>query len=344
MSTVSKNVSRKLVLIKIEKLYFDNRILLFICVFDFVIIDITKAYKLDFDMRSKLFVPASRPELFPKALNSEADALSFDLEDAVVESRKAEARENLRQFLASDAARTSKKVFIVRINPAETTHFAADLEAVVCSRLDFLNLPKAADAQQVRDIAATMAKLELQQGIKVPIRMLLNLESPAGLRNAYALASAHARVAGLQLGFADLFEPLAIARSNRAAVDQAMFLARMAAGEAGIFVCDSAYANTADGEGFRLEALRARDMGFIGKSCIHPSQIALANEVFRPSDDDIAHAVKVVASLVEATAQEMGAYLIDGKMIDEPFIKRAKAIVTQAKQLGLLPADTAAVS
>ena len=93
-------------------------------------------------MRSKLFVPASRPELFPKALAGEADALSFDLEDAVIESRKAEALENLRAFLFSPEALQSRKTFIVRINAASTKHFRADLEAVLTPRVDLVNLPK----------------------------------------------------------------------------------------------------------------------------------------------------------------------------------------------------------
>jgi citrate lyase subunit beta/citryl-CoA lyase len=292
-------------------------------------------------MRSKLFVPASRPELFSKALNSDADALSFDLEDAVLESRKAEARDNLRQFLLSEAALNSSKTFIVRVNAADTPHFVADMEAVICPRLDLLNLPKSGEGQEVRDIADMMSDIEARKGVQSPIRLLLNIETPFGLRNAPALAAAHERVAGLQLGFGDLFEPLGIARDNQAAVAAAMFQVRMAAGEAGIFVCDSAYANTTDKEGFSREAARARDMGFIGKSCIHPSQIALANQVFRPSDSEIAHAIKVVESLSGAVAQERGAYVIDGRMIDEPFIQRAKAIVAQAGMLGLLPSAMA---
>ncbi|MEN3366782.1 MAG: citrate lyase subunit beta / citryl-CoA lyase [Burkholderiales bacterium] len=291
-------------------------------------------------MRSKLFVPASRPELFQKALASEADALSFDLEDAVVESRKSEARENLRLFLQSDAALKSEKTFIVRINPSDTGHFEADLEAVLLPRLNLLNVPKTGTAQEVRHVANAMAPIETKNNVSAPIQLLLNIETPTAVRNAYELASAHPRVAGLQLGFGDLFEPLAISRANTAAIDSTMFLIRMAAGEAGVFACDSAFANTADKEGFRAEAQRARDFGFVGKSCIHPSQIALANAVFRPTEAEIAHALKVVASIEHASAKGLGAYVIDGKMIDEPFIKRAKAIVAQAQQLGLLSADS----
>ena len=289
-------------------------------------------------MRSKLFVPASRPELFPKALASEADALSFDLEDAVIESRKAEARENLRAFLFSPEALQSRKTFIVRINAASTKHFRADLEAVLTPRVDLVNLPKPDSAQEVQQVAAVMAAIEAEKGLQKPTSLLLNIETAAALRIAYDLATAHARVAGLQIGFEDLFGPLAISRSNIAAVKATMFKVRMAAGEAGIFVCDSAYANIKDMEGFRVEATRARDYGFIGKSCIHPSQVAVANAVFQPSETEIAHALKVVASIENARADGLGAYVVDGRMIDEPFIRRAQSIVAQARQLGLLNA------
>jgi citrate lyase subunit beta/citryl-CoA lyase len=295
-------------------------------------------------MRSKLFVPASRPELFAKALASAADALSFDLEDAVAESRKDEARRYLAEFLRSDAARASDKTFIVRVNPCGSPHFEADLEAVLLPRLDLLNLPKPASAQQVRDVAAAMERAERANGVAAPVRLLLNVETPAALRIAHELASAHVRVAGLQLGFGDLFEPLAIARRNEAAVHSAMFAMRIAAGEAGIFAYDSAFADVKDGEGFLAEAMRARDLGFIGKSCIHPSQVALANQAFRPTDAEIAHALKVVDAVAAAAAQGMGAYMVDGKMIDEPFARRAQAIIRQARSLGLLPACPPATS
>jgi citrate lyase subunit beta/citryl-CoA lyase len=239
-------------------------------------------------------------------------------------------------FLQSNAALNSKKILIVRINAGDTIHFQADLDAILLPRVDLLNVPKTSTAQDVNQVVAAMETVEARNNVSAPIRMLLNIETPQALRNAHALASAHSRVAGLQLGLGDLFEPLAISRTNTAAIDSAMFLVRMAAGEAGVYVCDSAFANTADKEGFRAEARRARDLGFVGKSCIHPSQVALANEVFRPTEAEIAHALKVVASIDHAAAQGLGAYVIDGKMIDEPFIRRAQAIVAQARLLGLL--------
>lgn len=291
-------------------------------------------------MRSKLFVPASRPELFAKALAGEADAISFDLEDAVAESRKDAARSHLRTLLHSPAAMESKKIFIVRVNPFDSIHFQADLEAVIHPRLDYLNLPKPSSAREVGEVAQAMCRIEAECGISTPIRLLLNIETPTALRNAYELARADPRVAGLQLGLGDLFEPLAIARSNQSAIESTLFALRMAAGEAGVFVCDSAFANIKDAEGFRAECQRARNFGLIGKSCIHPSQIAQANEIFRPTDAEISHALKVVESIAEAAAAGVGAYVVDGKMIDEPFIQRARAIVAQARQLGLLPVPT----
>jgi len=287
-------------------------------------------------MRSKLFVPGSRPELFPKALASAADALSFDLEDAVAEPRKPEARAALRALLQSGAAAAGGQTLIVRVNALDTPHFAADVAEVVRPGLHMINLPKVECAEQVRAAAQALAQAEAANAVARPVRLLLNIESPRGLRVAAELAAAHPRVAGLQLGLGDLFEPNGIARRDGRAITQAMFTLRMAAAEAGVFAYDSAFADVADSAGFRAEAEMARNLGFLGKSCIHPSQIALANAVFRPSDAEIAHAVRVVDAAARAEADGIGAYLVDGKMVDRPFFERARAIVDAARQLGLL--------
>jgi len=289
-------------------------------------------------MRSKLFVPGSRPELFDKALAGPADGLSFDLEDSVTADRKAQARATLREMLRGEQARASAKTLIVRVNAMDTPYFAADIAAVVQPGLHLVNLPKPESVDDVRSAVAAIELAEQDNGVTEPVRLLLNIESPRALRLAYELASAHPRVAGLQLGLGDLFEPLGIARRENAAIQQAMFAVRMAAGEAGVFAYDAAYANIKDDAGFRAEAELAQRLGFLGKSCIHPSQIAAANEVFRPSDAEIAHAVKVLEAAREADAKGVGAYVVDGKMIDPPFFARAQAIVATAKRMGLLPA------
>lgn len=289
-------------------------------------------------MRSKLFVPGSRPELFPKALDGPADALSFDLEDAVAENRKAEARAQVGALLRSAAAQASGKTLIVRVNAIDTPHFEADVAAVVCEGLHLLNLPKAESVDQVQAAAAALQAAEKANGVRRAVRLMLNVESPSGLRQAAAMAQAHARVAGLQLGLGDLFEPLGIARRDAANVHAAMFAMRLAAGEAGVFAYDSAFADVKDAEGYVAEAEMARRLGYLGKSCIHPSQVMLAHRVFRPPEADIARALRVVEAARDAQARGVGAYLVDGRMVDAPFVRSAEAILADARRLGLLPA------
>jgi len=288
-------------------------------------------------MRSKLFVPGTRPELFDKALASAADGICLDLEDAVSESRKDEARHMVRELLQGIATDTGKTV-IVRVNAMDTPHFEQDVIAVVQSGVHLLNLPKPESAAHVRTAVAAIERAEKANGVDKPVGLLLNIETPVALRMAAALALADARVVGLQLGLGDLFEPLGIARREPAAIQQAMFATRIAAGEAGIYAYDSAFADIRDAEGFRAEAMLSRRMGFLGKTCIHPSQVAIANEVFRPTDEEIAHAVKVIEATRDADAKGVGAYVVDGKMIDIPFVRRAHAIVASARTLGLLAA------
>ncbi len=281
-------------------------------------------------MRSKLFVPGSRPEFFPKALASQADSLSFDLEDAVPEAGKAEARRLIGQALQSPDFAASKKTIIVRVNGLATPHFTADLAAVVGPRLDLLNLPKVESAEDIRTVAKALTHLEAERGLIRPIGILANIESPRGLRFAAEIACADPRVAGLQIGFADLLEPLGIDRTDAAAIHQLQLAVRLAAGEAGIWACDAAYGNLKDLDGYRTEAVAAKRLGYIGKSCIHPSQIALANEIFRPTAEEIAFAARVVEA---AGRTSVGAFTIDGRMIDAPFIKRAHAVLAIARQL-----------
>jgi citrate lyase subunit beta/citryl-CoA lyase len=289
-------------------------------------------------MRSKLFVPASRPELFAKALAGDADALSFDLEDAVQESRKADARRTLEEFLRQVSEQPAGKILIVRVNGLTTPHFEADLRAVAWPGVDMINLPKPQSAEDVRAAAAALARVEAERRIGRPIGILANIESPRGLRLALEIATAHPRVVGLQLGLGDLFEPYGIDRADARAVHATQLTVRVAAAEAGIWACDTVYGTVADPEGFTREAEAARRLGFIGKSCIHPTQVPLANTVFRPSNAEIAAALRVVEAARGAERSGVGAFLVDGRMIDIPFVKRAEAILAAARRLGLTPA------
>lgn len=282
-------------------------------------------------MRSKLFVPGSRPDLFAKALAGPADVLSFDLEDAVADEKKGDARRALAAFLRALQPGHGKTI-IVRVNGVDSPHFAADLDAVVGPGLDIVNLPKPSGPDDVRACAEALATRAGHEGIGI----LANIETPRALRLAREIASASPRVVGLQLGWADLLGPLAIERDSPAVVQAIQLQVRLAAGEAGVWAYDGAYTNVGDPDGFRREAEAARRLGFIGKSAIHPSQVPIANEVFRPSEAEIAQAQRVVRAAGAARIAGIGVFTVDGKMVDAPIVRRAEALLALALRLGLV--------
>jgi citrate lyase subunit beta/citryl-CoA lyase len=287
-------------------------------------------------MRSKLFLPGTRPELFAKGLASAADALSFDLEDSVAPERKAEARKQVAAALRDPATRAAGKLAIVRVNAPGTPHFAEDVAALAGPGLDVINLPMVESAAMVREAVAMIEQAEAAAGAGASA-ILANIETPRGLRLAAEIACAHPRVAGLQIGYGDLFEPFGIARDEEAALQQVRLAVRLAAAEARIPAFDGALAAIAAPERCRAEAEAARRLGFAGKSCIHPSQIALINAAFQPSAAEIARAARIVAAANEAEAKGIGAYTVDGQMVDAPFVASAHALMALAARLGLSP-------
>ena len=280
-------------------------------------------------MRSKLFVPGARPELFDKALASAADALSFDLEDSVPEAGKQAARANIASFLARADVLASNKLLIARTNATDSPHFAADLAAMAVPGLWLLNIPKVESAAQVRQVVVALERAEAANGVTRPIGLLLNIETPRGLRLAAELAGAHPRVAGLQLGLGDLFAPNGIARTP-ANVHAVLFAVKMAATEAGVFACDGAWPDVADAEGFRTEAMLAQQLGYIGKSCIHPRQVGQANTIFSVAEAELDEARRIVAAAQAASDLGRGAFLFEGRMIDVPYLRRAEALLAGA--------------
>ncbi|HUO03319.1 MAG TPA: CoA ester lyase [Rhizomicrobium sp.] len=275
-------------------------------------------------MRSKLFVPASRPELFAKAEASAADSLSFDLEDSVVETRKDEARGILADYLKSRTA--NGKAIVVRINAANTGYFDADVEAMVAAGVEILNQPMVRDLEDLAKLENRIAQYERHPG---RVKILANIETPQSLRRAVALA-VHPRVMGLQVGYADLLEPCGLDRRDEAVLSHIRLTVRFAAAEAGIPVYDGAFAGVSDPEFFERECAAARRHGFSGKSCIHPSQVAIANKAFAPTEAEIARAHKIIAAA--SHAKGAGAFLVDGQMIDKPFLLRAQEIVRLSEQ------------
>jgi citrate lyase subunit beta/citryl-CoA lyase len=279
-------------------------------------------------MRSKLFVPGSRPELFAKAACSEADAISFDLEDAVAHHRKEGARSAVFSFLRSNPLGPAK-VSIVRVNAIGTPWFERDIAAAVEAGADIVNLPKVESAADI-DVALTAIGRAADGPKKVGL--LANIETPKGIRLAAEIAAAHARVVGLQLGLVDLFLPLGIARHEASAVQYARLAVRLAAGEAGIPAYDAAFTDIRNPAGCRQEAEDARALGYNGKSCIHPSQVAIVNQVFAPRDAELAHARKVLEAAYAEAARGSQAFALDGHLIDAPMIAHARNVMAAARR------------
>ncbi|KRB05061.1 CoA ester lyase [Lysobacter sp. Root690] len=283
-------------------------------------------------MRSKLFVPGVRPELFDKALAGDADALSLDLEDAVAEERKAAARIAVAAFVGSEAVAASRKLIIVRVNDPTSAHFAADLAAVARDGVALINLPKIESADALHMAVAAIERAEALNGVSQPIGLLVNIETPRALLHAADIAAAHPRVAGLQLGLADLFEDAGIERYDLANVHAAMFAVRMAAAAAEVFALDSAYADLHDEAGYVAEARAARRLGFLGKTCLHPRQVALANSAFAATPAELEAARRIVDAAAAAPDGGRGVFVVDGRMIDLPFLKRAQALLASARR------------
>lgn len=267
-------------------------------------------------LRSKLFVPGARPELFEKALAGDADALSFDLEDAVPENRKAAARTRLGEFLRSDLVKASGKTIIVRVNAIGTPQFADDVAAIANTRVDFINLPKCDDASVVQAAAAAIGNT----------KVLANIETPRGLARV-AEIGAHPVVAGIQIGLNDLFATLGMDRRRAEHVHTALWAVRLGAAEAGRFAIDGAWPDIVDEAGFRAEAQLARSMGYVGKSCVHPAQVALVNAVFGRDAAALHRARRIIVASEAAGAAGRGAFTLDGVMIDRPAIDQARRLL-----------------
>jgi len=285
-------------------------------------------------MRSKLFVPGSRPEFFEKAMRSAADALTFDLEDAVAPAQKPAARRAIGDFLGG-LGRGHDKLTIVRTNAVDHAGFAEDVDAAVSANLDYISLPKLESADEVHRAVRTIAAAEKRKGLDRPIGILATVESPRGLRLAYEITSADPRVAALQVGLADLFAPLRIER-HAAALGPVRFAVKMAAAEAGVPAYDTVWTDVNDRAGYERDARDALAMGFLGKSCIHPSQVDLANRVFTPPEKEIGWAQKVLAAAELPENMGKGAFTVDGRMVDEPFFREARATIALARRLKLV--------
>ena len=274
-------------------------------------------------VRSLLFVPGDRPDRFPKAAASGADALILDLEDSVAPGRKPEARSAIADWLAGERAVPS----LVRINPLDSGYARDDLAAVLGGRPDGIVLPKAEGAESVR------ALVEMAEGDCPPI-LPIATETPAAVFHLGGYPSVAARLLGLTWGAEDLPAAIGAATSRNedgtltAPYEMVRALTLFAAHAAGVAAIDTVYPAIADTEGLRAYVARGRRDGFTGMMAIHPSQIAIINAGFTPTEAEIAHARAVVQAFADNPGA--GALRLDGRMIDAPHLKQAQALLARA--------------
>ncbi|WP_404926421.1 HpcH/HpaI aldolase/citrate lyase family protein [Mesorhizobium sp. ORM16] len=284
--------------------------------------------------RSLLFVPAHVPRFVEMAHERGADGVILDLEDSVPQDQKGEARRQLRDSVAK-VSRKGASV-LVRVNRGFRA-LAADLDAAVMAGVHALVLPKTDSAEWVLEIANAVSDLERERNLPLGrIRFLAQIETPGALQRLAAIASAHPRMVAMALGPEDF--SAAVGGSPEfdllLAPNLSVLFAARAAGLLPLGFVGS-IGEFSDGDKLREAATRARRLGFVGALAIHPTQVAIFNEAFSPSVQELAWAHRVVAAENDSSALGRGAFALDGKMVDAPIIRRAREILALDAQAEL---------
>jgi citrate lyase subunit beta / citryl-CoA lyase len=280
--------------------------------------------------RSVLFMPGSNARALEKAKTLPADALIFDLEDAVVPDAKEMARQ-----MVCDAVRQGgygTREIIVRVNALGTPWGDVDLAAVATCGADAILLPKVESGDMVREGLRILTEYSAPEALET----WCMLETPRGILRAEDIA-ANPRVAALVMGTSDLAKELR-ARHTRERLPMLPSLGWcVLVGRAyGLAVLDGVHLDLSDDEGFEYACRQAADMGFDGKTLIHPKTIAAANRIFAPSPDDVASARKIIAAHAEATTQGRGVVVVDGHLIENLHVDEAHRVVTLAEAIAVL--------
>lgn len=283
-------------------------------------------------LRSALYIPASSPRALEKAQGLAADALIFDLEDAVAPEAKASARDALKSWLAG--ADCGARLKIVRINGLDSPWGAADAAGFAGGAADAVLIPK----------VGSPADLDLASGALPGVALWAMLESPAGILNATAIA-AHPALDGLVMGTNDLAKDLGSRhRPDRLPLLPSLGLCLLAARAAGKPILDGVFNALDDAPGLAAECLQGRDLGFDGKTLIHPRQIEAANRAFASDAAEIDLAHRQIAAFEAAAGEGKGVAVVDGKIVENLHIltarrllARAAAIAAMAESKGELP-------
>ncbi|EAQ03055.1 malyl-CoA lyase [Pseudooceanicola batsensis HTCC2597] len=299
--------------------------------------------------RCQLFGPASNAKLPPKMAASAADVINLDLEDAVAPDDKDKARAMAIEAIGD--IDWGKKTLSVRINGLDTPYWyrdVVDLLEQASDRLDMIMIPKVGCAEDVYAVDALVTAIEKAKGRSKPIAFEVIIESAAGIAHVEAIAASSPRLQAMSLGAADFAASMGMQTTGIGGTQEDYYMLRegqkywsdpwhwaqtaivAACRTHGVLPVDGPFGDFSDAEAFRAQALRSSLLGMVGKWAIHPNQVALANEVFTPSDEKVTEAREILAAMEEATRTGAGAVVYKGRLVDIASIKQAEVIVKQS--------------
>ncbi len=300
--------------------------------------------------RCQLFGPGSNTKLFPKMAASAADVINLDLEDSVAPSDKDMARTNIIEAL--NTIDWGNKYMSVRINSLDTPYWyrdVVDLLEQTGDRLDQIMIPKVGCAEDVYAVDALITAIEAAKGRTKPVSLEVIIESAAGIAHVEAIAAASPRLQAMSLGAADFAASMGMQTTGIGGTQENYYMLRegekhwsdpwhwaqaaivAACRTHGILPVDGPFGDFSDDEGYIAQAKRSATLGMVGKWAIHPKQIALANQVFTPSEEAVTEAREILAAMEQAKANGEGATVYKGRLVDIASIKQAEVIVAQAE-------------
>ena len=282
-------------------------------------------------LRSLLFVPGNKDNMLEKALGFRPDAFVPDMEDSVPRAEKPNAREVIRSFLPRLAE--SGVPVIPRVNALDTEWIEDDLAAMVGPQIFGISVGKVDVPDDIVTISNLIGELEEKTGLPAgKITLIPWLESAKAIVHCYDICRASPRIVGVAFGGEDFTHDMGIERlEDESEIAYPRNVLCVAAKAAEVMALDTPYFRFKDEAGLRANSAAARQCGFKGKFAIHPAQIDAINETFSPSEAEIAHARRVVEAFEEAERQGRGSTSLDGKVIDVPVVKRARAVLALAE-------------
>ena len=277
--------------------------------------------------RSVLYMPGANTRALEKAKSLPADSLILDLEDAVAPDAKAQARENIRAALVTGFGHREA---VVRINGLNTQWGLDDLKAFADTKADAILLPKVESASQIREVASLLKQFNPVSTMKI----WAMIETPLAIFKLPEIASSHPMLEALVLGTSDLVKDLHARHTpSRVETQTALSLSVLAARAHQLCVLDGVHLSLDDEDGLRQSCTQGRDMGFDGKTLIHPSQIALANQIFGPLPEEIDEARQRITAYEAAISSGAGIAVLNGKLVEELHIQDAKRILALANAI-----------